>query len=244
MTDRSRAAGILQQLMDLHEIDQLILRAERELRGHRDEMAEMEEGLGDLQASLERVEGELERVRTEARKLERAAEEKQATLDRVRSRVKMVQNERQYSAASLEFDLVRQDLRKVENQVLDKLQVVEDLEGRRKELLGQLEGARGDAGARRKEVKARLKELEDELAIGRDRRSNLAVRLDAGSLGMYDRIRSGRSEVALAPLTEESVCGNCFTSVTIQQEMQIKGLATLVCCEGCGVILYPEGLKR
>jgi len=89
-----------------------------------------------------------------------------------------------------------------------------------------------------------VSELRDELAIKRDRRHNLAIRLDTAALSLYDRIRAGRSGVAVAPLTEESVCGHCFTSVTIQQEMLIKQMTTLICCEGCGVILCPHDLKR
>jgi len=121
---------------------------------------------------------------------------------------------------------------------------VEEIEGRQKETLAALEEARSGAGPRRQVIEERMQQLKDELVIKRDRRHNLAIRLDGAALALYDRIRSGRSEVAVAPLTEESVCGYCFTAVTIQQEMQIKSMTSLICCEGCGVILYPHDLKR
>ncbi len=235
---------VLQQLLGLHDVDQEIRAAERELEQYKEELITMEEGVAGLESRLERIETELEQARFEARRSERAADDKRAVFDRLRTRVNQVQNQRQYSAASLEYDLVRQDLRKLEDLVLDKLQVVEEVENRRKETLAALEEARSGAGPRRQAIEERLKQLEDDLAIKRDRRHNLAIRLDPAALSLYDRIRSGRSEVAVAPLTEESDCGYCFTSVTIQQEMQIKQMATLICCEGCGVILYPHDLKR
>ena len=235
----SAQSGILQQLLDLHAVDQQILAIERELRQYTKEIAGMEDGVTGLQSGLERVESELERARAESRRSERTADERRDALDRIRSRVSRVQNERQYSAASLEFDLVRQDLRKLEDQVLERMQVVEELENRSQELTGQVEVARGDAGPRGEEIASRVKELEDEVAIQRDRRHNLSIRIDQAALALYDRIASGRSNVALAPLTEEAVCGNCFTSVTIHQEQQIKSMQRLICCEGCGVILYP-----
>jgi len=235
---------VLQQLLGLHDVDQEIRAAERELEQYKEELITMEEGVAGLESRLERIEAELEQARLEARRSERAADDKRAVFDRLRTRVNQVQNQRQYSAASLEYDLVRQDLRKLEDLVLDKMQVVEEVENRRKETLAALEEARSGAGPRRQAIEERLNELKDDLAIRRDRRHNLAIRLDPAALSLYDRIRSGRSEVAVAPLTEESDCGYCFTSVTIQQEMQIKQMATLVCCEGCGVILYPHDLKR
>ncbi len=240
----SEQVGILQQLLDLHEIDQQIVAIERELGQYREEVAGMSDGVIELETGLERVETELERARNEARRSERAVDERRDTLDRIRTRVSQVQNERQYSAASLEFDLVKQDIRKLEDQVLERMQVVEELENRQGELKSQLDAARSEAGPRGVEIAERAKQLEDDLAIKRDRRDNLAIRIDRSALGLYDRIRAGRSQVGLAPLTDEAVCGYCFTSVTIQQEQQIKSMRNLVCCEGCGVILYPGDLAR
>jgi predicted nucleic acid-binding Zn-ribbon protein len=244
MTGSSNQLTVLQRLLDLHDVDQEIRALRREREGLKAERADMEDGVTGLESRLERLETELEQARIEERRSERAADEKRDTLDRLRGRVSQVQNEKQYSAASLEFDLVRQDLRKLEDLVLEKLQAVEDIEGRRNETLAQLEEARSGAEPRRDDIGERLKELESELAIQKDRRYNFSIRLEPSALALYDRIRAGRSEVAVAKLTEEAVCGHCFTSVTIQQEMQIREMKTLVCCEGCGVILYPRDFHR
>lgn len=229
----------MQQLLDLHEIDQQVLAIERELGRYREELTGMSDSVSGLETGLERVEGELERAGNDLRRSERAVDERRDTLDRIRTRVGQVQNERQYSAASLEFDLVVQDIRKLEDRVLEHMQVVEELENRRNDILTQLEAARSEAGPRGVEITNRAKQLEDDLVIKRDRRHNLSIRIDSSALGLYDRIRAGRSQVGLAQLTEEAVCGYCFTSVTIQQEQQIKSMKSLICCEGCGVILYP-----
>ncbi len=242
MAETSRES-ILIELLKLHAIDQEIVGLEQEAEERRRELERFEEGVSGLASRLEQLETNLEHARLDSRRAERALDERREALDKTRSRVSQVQNERQYSAASLEFDLIRQDVRKLEDIVLDKMQVVEELEGRHKELAAELESSRGEVGPRREAVAARLKELEDELAVKNDRRENLAIRIDGRALGLYERIRGGRSRVAMAALSEEAACGNCFTSVTIQQEMQIKSLSTLVCCEGCGVILYPRDLR-
>ncbi|HSG82592.1 MAG TPA: hypothetical protein VLC48_10100 [Gemmatimonadota bacterium] len=244
MTASSQNESLLQLLLALHDIDQEIVDFERQVRECKNQLEVSEDGVAGMDADLQRLETELEQARRSARAVERAVDEKRDALTRLRQRTDQVQNERQYSAATLEFDLVRQDLRKLEDQAIDKLQVVEELENQCKEKLASLEGARADAGPLAQELQQRVKHLEEELAIKRDRRNNAAIRIDERALGLYERIRSGRSQLAMAPLTEESVCGYCFTSVTSMQEMQIRGMSSLVCCEGCGVILYPRDVKR
>jgi predicted nucleic acid-binding Zn-ribbon protein len=242
MSDSSQEP-LLQQLLTLHAFDQEISFLERELKRDQDGLLTAVEGAAGLKAELERVDSELLRLRADARTAEHNVDSKRDQLDRLRSKVNQVKTEKQYGAATLEFDLVKQEIRKLEDQVLEKLQVVEDLEGRRKALQDEYDVAEAEVAPMGEEVEKRRTHLEEELVIKRDRRNNIAIRLDEGVLALYDRIRSGRQEVALAPLTGERVCGNCFTSVTIQQEMQIKGLSVIVCCEGCGVILYPQEMK-
>lgn len=242
MSNTSQRASVIQQLLDLHAVDQKILQAERELEERAKHLTVVDEGVADLEAGLERLNAELERASTDLRASERALDAKRDTMDRIRGRVNQSQNEKQYSAASLEFDLVKQDLRSLEDRVLEKMGVLEELEARKRELESQLEEARSAAGPEHEEMAKRKTVLEEEILIERDRRNNLAIRLEGNALGLYDRIRMGRSQVAMAPLTDESVCGHCYTAVTIQQEMQIKSMSSLICCEGCGVILYPGDL--
>ena len=242
MVEMSDQEQILMQLLQLDAVDQQILETERGLRECREELSELSDGVLSLEDGLEQLLSRLQDLRLEARHGERAVEDKHVALIRVQGRVSNVQNERQYSAATLEADLLKSDLRTLENQVLDKLQLVEDTDGRRKEMESTLEEALEQAGPRRKEMAAQQKELEDALAIQNDRRENLALRMEKRALGLYDRIRAGKSEVALAPITDEGVCGYCHTFVTMQQRMEVEQLDRLISCEGCGVILYPSNL--
>jgi hypothetical protein len=73
----------------------------------------------------------------------------------------------------------------------------------------------------------------------RDRRNNRAVRLDPQTLRLYDRVRRGRTRLAVAPLTAEGACGNCFNILPLQQQTEVRREDSLIRCEQCGVILYP-----
>jgi predicted nucleic acid-binding Zn-ribbon protein len=57
---------------------------------------------------------------------------------------------------------------------------------------------------------------------------------------MYERVRGGRTRLVVAPLTAEGACGNCFNILPIQQQSEIRRVDSLIRCEQCGVILYPD----
>ena len=232
----------LKGLLELHDLDQQVSAKTAEMEESKSRLAELDDSVATLEDGIDTVASRLDDLRTEVRKGERALDEKRNTLSRIRNRVSRVQNERQYSAASMEADLVKRDLRRLEEQVLGKMQEVEDTEAKRKDLEGRLAEAREGAGNERQTLESRVAELEEELAILADKRGNLTVRLNKRSLSLYDRILSGRSEVAMAPVTDEGVCGYCHTFVPVQQQMEINNMNRLVTCEGCGVILYPSDL--
>ena len=232
-------ANTLAALRLLHDIDREAARSERQLQQCRARLAALDDALAGLEADLAQASAELEDRRAELRRLQRAIDEKRQALDRARARLDGVQNQRQYSAASVEYDLIRRDIRLLEDQALEVLQKVDELEARRRDLADELERARLDAEPRRAEIAAEIERIEAVLETQRGRRAEATRRVDPRTLELYNRIRRSRSDVAMAALTEDGACGHCFTAVTIQQQLEIRTFARIHRCEGCGVILYP-----
>jgi len=81
-------------------------------------------------------------------------------------------------------------------------------------------------------------ELEADLAARTGSKEAQEGRLDARSLRLYHSVRGGRAASALAALTQDGACGNCFTAVPKQRQADIRAGRELAVCEGCGVILY------
>ncbi len=91
------------------------------------------------------------------------------------------------------------------------------------------------------ETSARRAELEAEISAHRDRRKNREMRLDAEAVRLYESVRGGKTRKVLAPLTQDGVCGHCYTFIPVQRQAEIRGARRLYLCEGCGIILYPAG---
>lgn len=235
----SAIAETLEALRTLHEVDAEAVKNERQLKAARTRLATLDDSIHEIEDDLAQVASELAERRAEVRDVQRQVDDKRAALERARTKMDAVQNQRQYSAASVELDLVRRDIRVLEDRALEVLQKADDLETRRRELNERLEAARVELLPKREEVVAEVNRIEAVVTAQRDQRAQAAERVETRTLELYDRIRAGRSDVAMAPLTGDGACGHCFTAVTIQQRLEVKTLSRIIRCEGCGVILYP-----
>lgn len=232
-------AETLEALRTLHDVDVEMAKSERQLKQGRARLASLEESIRALEDDLAQVSAELAERRREIREAQRAVEDKRTAMERARGKMDAVQNQRQYSAATMEFELVRRDIRVLEDRALEAMQKAEDLEARGRELSGRLEAARVEQLPKREEMVAEVGRIEAALAARRARRAEAAARVEPRVLELYDRIRRSRSDVALAPLTGDGACGHCYTAVTIQQRLEVRTQSRIIHCEGCGVILFP-----
>ncbi len=226
-------------LLNLQEIDLDIRALSAELSTMATDLAERQTAVEELERQVEAVQVQLAESDERMRKYQRAVQAGRATLKRLEARGQEVTNMQQHLAVRHEAEVARGNLRAAEEDALDALQDVERFREELARLEAELEELRSDYEARRGAADARTTELEDQLAIRRDQRHNREVRLDARVLQMYEKVRRGRSDNALAPLTGDGVCGHCYTSVPIQKQSDIRAGRALAVCEGCGIILYP-----
>jgi predicted nucleic acid-binding Zn-ribbon protein len=227
-----------QALLALQELDQELQRAERGLSEFEPQLAEIETPLNNLEKEVESTRSRLADLRTQATRLERAAEVKRERLHATEARLDKVRNQREEQAIHLEIDLVRKAADADDAEALQVMDQVTRTDLRLEELEKQLVKMREEATPRRADVLQAKQDAETAFAVLRDRRENEAGHLDVQSRRLYDRVRKGKANVALAPLTEEGACGHCFNVLPLQEQSLVKRGTTLHRCEACGVILY------
>jgi uncharacterized protein len=225
-------------LLGLQEIDQEMVRAELALHAFDPQLSEIDTPISTLERELDTTRARLAELKLQAVKLERAAETKRERLRTYEARMERVRNEREQMAVRLEMDLVRKAADADDAEALQVMDQVTRTDLRQEELDKQLTKLREEATPRREAVMKEREEAETALQILRDKRENMATRLDPASRRLYDRVRKGLSSVALAPLTSEGACGHCFNVLPLQEQSEVKRGQTLHRCEACGVILY------
>jgi len=225
-------------LLGLQEIDLEVREITAELSRLAAEAEVRRSGLQDLERQVTEVRAKLEAADEQLRKYERSVQAGRATLKRLEARGQDVVNMQQHLAVRHETETARRNLRIAEEEAMEALQSVEQLRDREEGLETELADTRAACEAVGSQADARRSELEDRLAIRNDQKENKQVRIDGRVLRLYEKVRAGRTDGALAALTQDGVCGHCYTSVPLQRQADIKTGRDLAVCEGCGVILY------
>ncbi|MBI4541331.1 MAG: hypothetical protein HY704_17650 [Gemmatimonadetes bacterium] len=236
---RTDISETLESLKALQRLDAEIADAERRVEDIEPRLAELEAPAHALEVEAEAARTRIREMRMDERRLERVADEKRQRLRQLEERLNLVRNVREEAAVRAEIDLVRRAAETDEQEALELLDQIRRTEVRLQELEGKLESARGEIGPQRQAFLEVQRTAQEQLAILRDRRANHAVRIGAAAREAYERVRSGRTRMAVAVLTEDGACGHCFSVVPLQRQWEIRRGAALIHCEACGVILAP-----
>ncbi len=227
-------------LLTLQTLDEEIQQAQTNLLSFEPQIRDVDQPVAALETELAGLRTRLDELRREIRRLESAAEQKRTRLRAYEERMSRVRNQREEAAARTEIDLVRRAADADDAEALELMEQATRTDLKLDEHTRQLEKLRGENAPRREELVRARAEAEQQLQVLLDRRENHAIRLDKGSLRLYERVRKGRSSTVLAPLTDEGACGHCFNVLPLQEQSEIRNGNVLRRCEACGVILYAS----
>jgi len=175
------------------------------------------------------------------RELLQQKEDLEARLRQSNERLAHVTNQREYSAALNEIDHTRQELQKVEEQLVACEEEIEQLAGpaaeadeRIAEERRKMDEALAEIAREREEVVARLGELEQV-------RDEIVRELPGDWYRRFERIKQARGGVAIArivPGGSGQACGECHVRLRPQLVALARRGEGLVFCESCKRILY------
>jgi predicted nucleic acid-binding Zn-ribbon protein len=232
MTEQRRTA-----LKRLQKLDLQIQEARQRIHDFDPRFEEVEEPALVLESELTASRTRLKEMTLEERRLELGVEEKRERQRRLEERLTSVRNLREEAAVSAELEMIRRALQQDEQEALtlmDQMRKVEErlaeLEVTFAEATELVEPKKQDLLAERAEARRHLESLEVE-------RDGFASGMSAEELRIYEAIRAGGRRIAVAELTADGACGNCFGIVPLQVQNEILHGDALLRCEGCGVIL-------
>ncbi|MBI2862360.1 MAG: hypothetical protein HYX89_06045 [Chloroflexi bacterium] len=148
-----------------------------------------------------------------------------------------VHNPKELAGYQREAELLREQRRKAEDQLLDTMAEVEELQkliGNRSEQFKEIETAWQQEQAQLLQMQ---RELEQQLAALHRERADAAARIDPKTLQTYELLRRQRRGQAVS-LVEQNTCQACRISLPIHQVHRVRTSPDLVYCTNCGRILY------
>ena len=227
-------------LKELQELDQEIASIESVVGTFDAKLEEVGEPVHRLEKELKALQARLQEVTLEENRLELSIEERRVRSTKLQERMNAVRNVREEAAVHAELEMVRRALENDEQEALSLLEQIRRMEER----IGEHEAAHQEELA---EVEPRCRELLDEKEAAGARLQELQAKRDEFAAGIsleerriYDSIMAGARDVAVAELTHDGACGNCFSVIPLQIQNEIRHATGMIRCEACGVILTPE----
>ncbi len=224
-------------LRQLQEMDTRLAEAKQAVRDFDPLFEEVEEPALVLEGALNTTRSRLQEMKLEERRLELSVDEKGERAKRLEERLGSVRNLREEAAVSTELDMVNRALKSDEQEALTLLDQIRKLEERLAEVEEAYSEAQEVVGPARDELIAKRDGAKSELAALESDRAAFVQAMDAQELRLYEGIRKGGSRAAVAELTDDGACGNCFGIVPLQSQNEVRHGTALIRCEGCGVIL-------
>lgn len=228
-------------LLELQDLDSQMRQAKEKVRRFEPELEELDAPVEQAELETGAARKRLDELKAEGRRLERAAEDKRAQLAKYQEHLERARNQREEQAAHTEIDLIRKAVEADEDDAMSLMEQVTRMELKVEELEKKLEALREETAPKRAELIEARDEASSQLSLLEDQRKNKLVRLPDDAARVYERIRGGKSGIALATLTQDGACGHCFSMIPIQEQNEIRRKKALHRCEACGVILYSDG---
>lgn len=232
MTQQTRTG-----LKELQRIDMRIHDARQRIRDFDPKFEEVEEPALILEGELETSRNRLKEMKAEERRLERSTEEKRERVKKLDERLGGVRNLREEAAVSAELEMVKRALQNDEQEAMTLIDQVRKGEERVSELEAAFAEASELVEPKRKALLNEREEAKKDLELLEKKRESFADEIDSEELRIYEAIRGKGQRAAVAELTKDGACGNCFGIVPLQHQNEIRHGDALIRCEACGVIL-------
>lgn len=226
-------------LMQLQELDLEIESAEARLAGFGPRLEEVRAPIRVIDREAAQITEKLEHLHKQQAKLDHGLNNKRERLRIFMEKAEKQKNTRNEADTQSEVDFIRRAVEAEEVEATSVNDQVRRHDVRLEELQKSAAKTTEDLQPQIAEIEREQSEAADQLKILQDKRANTVQHLDKNAVRLYDRVRSGKRKTALAPLTAQGACGNCFNVLPLQEQSEIRSGKALRRCEGCGIILYP-----
>jgi hypothetical protein len=230
--------GQLKMLIDLQALDTRIAGLEAEAAKLPREIAAVRAYVDEARKAVDTAKARLDAAKKDTRAKEKDLEVAQAKRQKTEARLYEVKTNKEYSAALLEIEQIKQEKAGIEEEILTLMEMQERLTADIKEAEARFKAREAQGRSEEATLQEKLKGVEADLALVRGDRDELARQLPSIVLGEYERLLRARGGLALAPIIKPNLCAGCRMTVTPQRIQELRQQTALLPCESCGRYLY------
>ncbi len=227
----------LKTLIDLQRIDTEIAELSSQIETFPSQIQAIEKQLNDFIHAHEERQQRLNANQKERRAMEGEIQLIRQTISKHKDQLYQVKTNEQYRAMLKEIEGEEDNIRRIEDGILEKMIESEELQEQVKEAAGRLDAEKARVAAEKGQLEAAAKAAREQRDQSARKRQELAARLDEGILVRYERVRKGRGGLALAEV-RQGKCMGCNVLLRPQLYYDVRAGEGLYECENCARILY------
>lgn len=226
----------IQRLLELQQVDREIQRLQEEVAALPRRVAEIESKLANTKGQVERAKATIKADENNRRKLEGDIQSLQQKISKYRDQSLDVKTNEQYKALMHEVGFAEQEIRIIEDKILEGMLDVEDNEKRLKAAEAELKAETAEIEKEKAEARRRTDEDEAQLADLTRQRDQLRSAIAGDLLRHYDRVLKLR-HTALAEARDHK-CSACQLMLRPQVYNDVRTNEQIIICDSCQRILY------
>ena len=227
----------LELLLELQEIDADLADMSRQGELLPVRIDELESERARVRAVQQEKEHALEEAKKERRQREHELEDATVRINELKAKQIVIRTNEEYAALTHEIGFAKQDISDLEDGVLKLLEETEELSEDAERAGAEAVEAERTIDESVGELRASLNELNDALAVRKDERLRIAMRVEESLLRWYEGILRSKGDCALAQVVD-GACSGCYKSLPPQTVIEVKRATRFTECDGCGRLLY------
>lgn len=222
--------------IELQAVDKEIARLTAEIAQLPRHLREIEAKLAGAQKQLESEKAGLTVNQQERKKLDNDIFPHQQKITKYKQQIFDVKTNEEYKALQHEIAFAEGEIRKIEDQILERMIATEEMDARIKRAEKELAAGKAAVDKEKAEVQARTRADESELARLTKQRDEFHRQMSREALDTYTRVSKYGKRLAVAEV-RDGTCSECHVRLRPQAFQELKPNESLRLCESCYRIL-------
>jgi predicted nucleic acid-binding Zn-ribbon protein len=227
----------LERLIRLQQIDTFTENARRRIADHPSLVQSLDARLASATEGLEAARARLTGNQASRRGAEKDLAMVQSRLSKFKDQLMEVKTNKEYQAVLKEIEGAQNEVRHLEDRILEHMIEADDLGARMKEAESRLAADKGVIAAERARLEEETARLQVEVDEAVGRRAQLVAELPAPVLSTYDTVARGRRGLAVVE-ARGGYCTACHVRLRPQMYNELLRNDDIVQCSSCQRILY------
>jgi predicted nucleic acid-binding Zn-ribbon protein len=227
----------LELLIELQSVDQEIARLSAEIAALPRHVAEIESRLNEHIRQLDAEKQTLAAHYKERKNCEQEIQILREKISKYKDQMLAVKTNEQYRALQHEIEYAEADIRKLEDRILEKMVLDDDLEAAVQRADVRLAEERTEVEKEKAAVAARTRQDEEELAARTARHNQIRSQISAEVFKAYRALLQSRKGLAVVAI-QDGACSGCRVMLRPQHLNEARANDKLSYCEACRRILY------